>query len=136
MAELAEGARLLSECGGYTSPRVRIPLSPPWGWAFKKSIVVCLKIDNSFKYTIQLQSINKKNIIQIIWGILLAVVGASVIYNVPQKIIEIQNSKLSTFSLLFLKFSFYFLGLLLLAGGIKKIIDNYRKVINNNIDKK
>ena len=84
----------------------------------------------------QLQSMNKKNIIQIIWGILLAVAGASVIYNVPQKIIEIQNSKLSTSSLLFLKISFYFLGLLLLAGGIKKIIDNYPKEIKNNIVKK
>ena len=30
MTELAEGARLLSECGGYTPPRVRIPLSPPF----------------------------------------------------------------------------------------------------------
>lgn len=29
MTELAEGARLLSECGGYSLPRVRIPLSPP-----------------------------------------------------------------------------------------------------------
>ena len=29
MAELAEGARLLSECGGKLPPRVRIPLSPP-----------------------------------------------------------------------------------------------------------
>ena len=29
MTESAEGARLLSECGGYTPPRVRIPLSPP-----------------------------------------------------------------------------------------------------------
>ena len=29
MAESAEGARLLSECGGKTPPRVRIPLSPP-----------------------------------------------------------------------------------------------------------
>ena len=29
MTELADGARLLSECGGKTSPRVRIPLSPP-----------------------------------------------------------------------------------------------------------
>ena len=26
----ADGARLLSECGGYTPPRVRIPLSPPY----------------------------------------------------------------------------------------------------------
>ncbi len=29
MAEPAEGARLLSECGGKLPPRVRIPLSPP-----------------------------------------------------------------------------------------------------------
>ena len=30
MAELAEGARLLSECGAKVPPRVRIPLSPPF----------------------------------------------------------------------------------------------------------
>ena len=30
MTELAEGARLLSECRGYTLPRVRISLSPPY----------------------------------------------------------------------------------------------------------
>ena len=30
MAESAEGARLLSECGGKPPPRVRIPLSPPF----------------------------------------------------------------------------------------------------------
>ena len=29
MTELADGARLLSECGDNTPPRVRIPLSPP-----------------------------------------------------------------------------------------------------------
>ncbi len=29
MAELAEGARLLSECGAKVPPRVRIPVSPP-----------------------------------------------------------------------------------------------------------
>ncbi len=29
MAELAEGARLLSECVSKDAPRVRIPLSPP-----------------------------------------------------------------------------------------------------------
>ena len=30
MAELAEGARLLSECAVKAAPRVRIPLSPPF----------------------------------------------------------------------------------------------------------
>ena len=30
MAELAEGARLLSEYGGYTPSWVRIPFSPPF----------------------------------------------------------------------------------------------------------
>ena len=34
MAELAEGARLLSECMGKPVPRVRIPVSPPF---FKSS---------------------------------------------------------------------------------------------------
>ena len=32
----ADGARLLSECGGYTPPRVRIPPSPP---EYKKPFV-------------------------------------------------------------------------------------------------
>ena len=30
MAESAEGARLLSECGAKVPPRVRIPVSPPF----------------------------------------------------------------------------------------------------------
>jgi hypothetical protein len=30
MAELAEGARLLSECATKVAPRVRIPVSPPF----------------------------------------------------------------------------------------------------------
>jgi hypothetical protein len=30
MAEPAEGARLLSECGAKVPPRVRIPVSPPF----------------------------------------------------------------------------------------------------------
>lgn len=37
MAELAEGARLLSECGVKAPPRVRIPLSPPvFNCSYKK----------------------------------------------------------------------------------------------------
>ena len=38
MAELAEGARLLSECGGKLPPRVRIPVSPPF---VPQSPVIC-----------------------------------------------------------------------------------------------
>ena len=37
MTEMADGARLLSECGGKTPPRVRIPLSPP----INSPVVVC-----------------------------------------------------------------------------------------------
>ena len=44
MAESAEGARLLSECGGKLPPRVRIPLSPPFQmlsrfWQVPKSAI-------------------------------------------------------------------------------------------------
>ena len=46
----ADGARLLSECGGYTPPRVRIPLSPPHinkGWLATQPafVVFCVRHD-------------------------------------------------------------------------------------------
>ncbi len=44
MTELADGARLLSECGGNTPPRVRIPLSPP----DNKSLISLLQISGFF----------------------------------------------------------------------------------------
>jgi hypothetical protein len=44
MTELAEGARLLSECGGKTSPRVRIPLSPPSCFAWRSAACSRLRI--------------------------------------------------------------------------------------------
>ena len=43
MTELADGARLLSECGDKTPPRVRIPLSPP-----KKKKLISLFREMSF----------------------------------------------------------------------------------------
>ena len=48
MTELADGARLLSECGGNTPPRVRIPLSPPP----KSSVVVCQCQPGHFDFAI------------------------------------------------------------------------------------
>ena len=41
MAELAEGARLLSECRAKALPRVRIPLSPPKDIIFR--FVACIR---------------------------------------------------------------------------------------------
>ena len=57
--------------------------------------------------------------------------GVCIIYNIPQKIAEIQKTGLFSSNLLFLKFSFYFLGILLIAGGIKKNINYYRKLYCN-----
>jgi len=78
-----------------------------------------------------LQAIKKKAIIQIIWGKMLIAMGVCIIYNIPQKIAEIQKTDLFSSNLLFLKFFFYFLAILLIGGGIKKNITNYRKLYCN-----
>ena len=53
MAEPAEGARLLSECGGKLPPRVRIPLSPPFQYVrppFNKGGLSFWRTDLSNRY--------------------------------------------------------------------------------------
>ena len=50
MTESAEGARLLSECGGYTPPRVRIPLSPPFFDPIKSSSIMKALLWRAFSF--------------------------------------------------------------------------------------
>ena len=51
MAELAEGARLLSECGGKLPPRVRIPVSPPFYSGCQKNVPLFERFFATTAYT-------------------------------------------------------------------------------------
>jgi hypothetical protein len=67
---------------------------------------------------------NKKTI-QIIWGIALVLAGIGVFYRIPQVMPKIEKIEHFSSVMFFIKFCFYFLGVLLIAGGTKKLYANY-----------
>jgi hypothetical protein len=72
-----------------------------------------------------LEKDSRRDIFQVCWGIALLFAGVAVILYTPQKIEQIKKLTDST---AFIRFSFYFLGVMLIGGGIKKIYKNYRQL--------
>ncbi|RTZ95804.1 MAG: hypothetical protein DSY90_12350 [Deltaproteobacteria bacterium] len=65
--------------------------------------------------------------LQLIWGGILILAGLGVIYRIPEVIRKIQTIKqFSGNGIYFAYFSFCFIGLMLIGGGIKKIIYNIK----------
>lgn len=71
-----------------------------------------------------------KTTIQLAWGIALILAGIGVFYRIPQVMLRIE--KIGQFSsvMFFIRFCFYFMGVLLIGGGIKKVYNNYGKSEN------
>jgi hypothetical protein len=63
------------------------------------------------------------------WGVVLVVMGVAVIFHVPQEMAKIAQLKDMDTMPIFLRFCFYLLGALLIGGGIKKIVKNYRDIM-------
>jgi len=63
----------------------------------------------------------KKSTFQLIWGILLLLVGVGVFFRIPQVMPEIK--KIAHFApyIIFIYFCFYLLAILLIVGGGKKV---------------
>jgi hypothetical protein len=64
---------------------------------------------------------DKKNTLQLIWGILLLLAGAGVFFRIPQVMPEIKKIEHFAPYMGFIYFSFYLLGILLIVGGGKKV---------------
>ena len=69
---------------------------------------------------------NNRNI-QNVWGVVLVLAGIGVFFRIPQVMPEIQKIEHFSSAIFFIRFCFYFLGVLLIGGGAKKIYDNYQK---------
>lgn len=69
-----------------------------------------------------------KILVQIIWGVVLVLAGVGVFYRIPQVMPSIEKMEQFSSVIFFVRFCFYFLGILLVGGGSKKIYDNYRKL--------
>lgn len=70
----------------------------------------------------------KKPVFQVIYGIVLTLVGIGVFYRIPQVMPKIEKIQQFSSMMGFIRFSFYLLGLLLIGGGLKKIYENYKKL--------
>ena len=76
--------------------------------------------------------VDKKNTLQLIWGILLLLAGIGVFFRIPQVMPEIE--KINHFSryIIFIYFCFYLLGILLIVGGGKKIYNHLKRSNEEN----
>ena len=75
-------------------------------------------MDNS-----QNDSVGKnKPVIQLIYGIALTLAGIGVIYRIPQVMPRVEQIQQFSSVIGFIRFSFYLMGVLLVGGGLKKIL--------------
>ena len=69
---------------------------------------------------------DKKNI-QLIWGGILVMAGLGVFYRIPQVMPRVAQMDAFANALPLIRFCFYFLGVLLVYGGGRKLYENYKK---------
>ena len=68
---------------------------------------------------------NTKNILQFVWGMLLTSAGIGMFIAIPQKMQQIaEQSEVVT---LFAYISLYLIGIILFAGGVRKIYSYFKK---------
>lgn len=65
--------------------------------------------------------------IQFVWGAALLLAGIGVFFRIPQVMPEIKSIPHFADVIGFIYFCFYLLGVLLVGGGIKKLVQTYKK---------
>ena len=69
----------------------------------------------------------KKSTAQLVWGIALALAGIGMFYRIPQVMPKIEGMAQFSSLTVYIRFCFYFIGIVLIIGGGKKIFDYYPK---------
>ena len=64
---------------------------------------------------------DKKSNFQVVWGIALVSMGVMVLFRIPQVMPRIEQIETFSSSIGFIKFCFYFMAVMLIAGGGKKL---------------
>jgi hypothetical protein len=65
---------------------------------------------------------------QLVWGALLLLAGVGVFFRIPQVMPQIKTIETFAAIIGFIYFCFYFLGVLLIVGGARKIYGNIKKL--------
>lgn len=67
-----------------------------------------------------------RNKLQLIWGAALSAMGVAVFFRIPQIMPRIEEMTQMGFVSGVVRFCFYFMGALLIGGGVKKLVDNLK----------
>jgi cobalamin biosynthesis protein CobD/CbiB len=78
---------------------------------------------------------DKKNSLQLIWGVLLLLAGIGVFFRIPQIMPEIKKIEQFAPYIYFIYFCFYLLAILLIVGGGKKVYSYFKKSNEENAKK-
>ncbi|MDO9263455.1 MAG: hypothetical protein Q7U02_05780 [Desulfosalsimonadaceae bacterium] len=73
-----------------------------------------------------------QNAVQLIWGIALVLMGIGVVFRVPVVMERMATTGGLTSGLYFLRFCFYLIAIILMGGGVKKIIRYRSSATNKN----
>jgi hypothetical protein len=76
-----------------------------------------------------------KTHIQLVWGGLLVLAGIGVFFRIPQVMPQIREIEPFSSAIWFIYICFYLLGILLIMGGGKKLLENYRKLKGEDTSK-
>ena len=77
----------------------------------------------------------KKTFLQRAWGVVLVLAGVGMFFRIPQVMPKIEKIEQFSSVIFFIRFCFYFIGVLLIGGGSKKIYDSYQKLEGRNPNK-
>jgi hypothetical protein len=72
---------------------------------------------------------NDRTFLQLIWGVALTAAGVGVLVLLPQRMEQIRRLRQAepySFDMLFLWFCFGLLGVLLIGGGLRKIVGHFK----------
>ncbi|MCU0557767.1 MAG: hypothetical protein MUF67_10730 [Desulfobacterales bacterium] len=69
---------------------------------------------------------SKRNV-QIVWGFLLIAAGIGVFIRIPQVMPQIAQIEHFSSILVFIRFCFYLIGVMLIGGGAKKLLEHLKK---------
>ena len=70
---------------------------------------------------------NLKPKLQLAWGVLLMTAGVGLFFRIPEVIPQVRQIESFAGVMPFIYFCFYFMAVFLIAGGARKIYQNYKK---------
>ena len=74
---------------------------------------------------------DKKQSLQKAWGIALVLMGVAIVFRVPEILERLKDNPLFVSGRLYVQFCFYFIALVLVVGGFKKLLPSSKSDKDN-----